>query len=848
MNEQGPQAQWFQALVLFAQKELRLRKKKCSSSVSGGGGEKPVPGAACGVAVIAGGGDVSAADTTANTRLLFMKRLGGPMNVSLQHTIKKNVGVIALYGLKKHVSVYSNHCVCLVGFALVHDERTLQWIVQERSLPLRTLNMSMGFIKHTDIIMVHQVGMSPHLKAHIFVNNMDGHILDQTVANGVYLSERTVGIYLRKWAMLAKSSLHLWIMLRYTLAGFGGTNVPLLPDGCLEQVALSGIGPNVAGTSVYDTSCANNVIQGLMAVECTASSEQYFDDFVRYIQNDYVPSMNKLQEIERVFSEQDREWERFPVIYTERSKELWALVSSLSSLSLQHVESFLDNQFIPKHDELFSGTPYELALGEASVTVQSVEYFCLYRWGSGDEVKVHWGAVSNRTVYCRKQMESLLNGPSPLLCNSPELFVFAQFRQPLLMDSSDIMHHVYPFRGNSLALTTIPSRTSIAALMVGKDHLSTLIKGQGQLMHMESCIHEVTNPLLNISTIVVDVDVEPSSRIVSKVRDSEAFLNQFCYELIQNAKKVLLHLETKCPSLSGLTNEVKHMVFRTEPCNRNKEGFHHLIVLPEWVCLQNIQVASSFVQLLQITRHCMAMVGEQGVQFDNIYQSSRHAMRLPFQCKSKGNNPLLLIHSDYGQGWDLLDIGSLFIHGPKNHSVRSVNRERFLIENISGVNSMCESKEHYKHAVQVLIYRNRIDAHQSSAPSVLERFGRALNCSSLIDICTLLERTFTRYIAQKFVDKVNRMGMGNSLSVKDIGLKWLADKELMTVRKGCSSYLDVCIAQQHQSLQECIYYLCIQRQQQTRLICAVLYEMCFSTNCRACKQNPPYDTGIYTVL
>lgn len=843
MMDRGHQAQWFQALVLFTEKELMLRKEmKCSSSVPGGWGGDAA-------AAAGGGGAASAGETAHKARLLFMKRLDGAMSVSFQDTIKKNAGVIALYGLKKHVSVYSNHCVCLVGFALVHDEHTLQWIVQQRSLPMRTLNMSMGFIGHKDIIMAHKVGMSPYLQAHIYVNNMHGHILDQTVAHGVYMSERVIGIHLRKWAVQAKSSLHLWIMLRYTLAGFGGTNIPLLPIICLEQVALSGVGLDGDGSTVqHGTCCLNNVTQCLLAVECTPSSEQYFHDFVRYIQHDYMPSMNKLQEIERVFSEQDREWERFPVIYTERSRELWAMLSTLSSLSLPHVERFLDDQFIPKHNELFSKTPYELALEEASVTVQPVKDFCLYKWGSGDEVNVHWEPLMDRKGYCKSQLESSLNCPSPFLCKNPELSVFAQFRQPLLMDSSDCMCHVYPFTGDSLAFTTIPSTASIAALMVGDDQLSTLMKGQGPLTHMESCIHEVANPLLNISTLAVDVDIEADSKIIVKVRESEACLKQFCSELIENTRKVLQHLETKCPSLTGLTNEVKHLVFRTQPGNRAKEGFHHLIVLPQWVCLQNIQVASALVQLLQITRHCMAMVGEQGVQFDNIYRSSRHPMRLPFQCKSKGNNPLLLIHSDYGQFWDLQNIGSLFMHGQNGPSVGSVSRACFLIEDLSGVNPMCESTEHHKHAVQVLFNRNIIDAHQSSVPSILKRFGRDLNCSSVMDICTLLAKVFTRCIAQKFVDKVNSMGMETSLSVKDIGLKWLADKELMTVRKGCSSYFDVCIAQRHQSLQDCIYYLCIQRQQQTGLIYAVLYEMCFSTNCRACKQNPPYRTGIYAVL
>lgn len=861
MRGQHQNKQWFQAMVLFNQKEIAMWKEMKSSSAMPSH-PRPAPGACHDVAAASATSTATAANGTHSARLLFLKKIEKAMDVSFQHTIKDVIGVIALYGLKKHVSVYSNHCVCLIGFALVHDNDMLQWIVQKRSLPMRTLDLSMGFISHTDIIMAQKVGMNPHLKAHIYVSQMHGHVLDQTVSHGVYLSERAFGIHLRKWTVQAKSPLHLWIMLRYTLAGFGGTNVPLLPAMCLEQVAMSGIPPEGDTSYVYYDTCMNNITGSLLTVECAHSSEKYFQDFVMYITDGYDPVMNKLKGVEKLLSERDCEWERFPVIYTERSRELWAMLSKIPSLSLPKVETFLRDQFIPKHGSLFGRTPYEVALEDAGVTVQTVDEFCLYQWGLGDgdePINVHWKALRNRITHCRRQLESSLDGPNPLLCKNPELSLFAKLRQPLLMDSSDgcsDMHHVYPFTGDTLALNTIPSTASIGALIYGNDHLSNLMKGEEILANMASCIHEVTNPLLNISTVVVDVDVEAYSKIVSKVRESNRYVQQFCSELKQNAVKVLQHLEKKCSSLTGLAYDVKHLVFRTEPCGteRAKEGFHHLIVLPYWACLHNVGIASAFIQLLQITRHCMPMVGEQGVTFDNIYESSRHPMRLPFQCKSKGKHALILIHSDYGDAWDMsLDMGSLFIHGKKRPPVlrgkNSSHQSRILIDDISGVNAMSESTEHHRHAVSVLTSRNKMEAKESSFPSLLERFGEDLSCSSLREICTLLENAFTGYIARKFIDKVNMMTMDNTLSLRDITFKWLADKELMAVTKGSGQYhMDVCIAQRHKALQKCLYYICVKRQPQTGQIYAILYEMCYSTNCIASKNNPPYDTGIRTVL
>lgn len=841
-------AQWFQAIVLFTQKELRMWKELKEST------SRP---SACGTATAsASDGD----ETDGSARLLFMKHLDKPMTVSFQKTMKETVGVIALYGLRKHCPVYTNHCMCLVGFALVHEDTILQTIVQKRRLPMRTLNMSMGFISHTDIIMAQRVGMSPDLQTHIHVSAMHGHVLDKTVAHGVYLSERAIGNHLQNWAVQVASPLYLWIMLRYTLAGFGGTNCSLLPAICLEQLAVSGIPPEGDSSPAYlDASDTTNTTRRLLAVECTVSSERYFQEFVHYIQHDYEPSIKKIQEIETLMSKQDEEWERFPIMYTDRSRELWATLSELHSLSVANVEAFLRDRFIPTHNKLFCKTPYEFALEQASVTVQPVVDFCLYRWGSGHDdghvVNVHWGRVCNRTGHCKGQLRALLDGPCPLLCPNPELSVFAFLRQPLFMDSSDTMHHAYPYIRDSLSLTTIPSVASIVALLVGRDCLSSLMNGRGTLGPQKSCIHEVVNPLLNMSMVVVDVDVEAGSRVICHVRESEENLDQFCSELIENSKRVLQHLEHKCSSLAGLSTEAKHMVFRTEPGGRGKEGFHHLIVFPEWVCLQNIRVASAFVKLMEITRHCMPVVGMQGVKFDNIYESGRHAMRMPFQCKSTGINPLLLLYSDYGEQFDVsTHLGSLFMHGPKQQSLMSESKgrraTRLLIDDISGVNSMSESSQHYMHAVSVLSQRNKFEAQQSSFPSILGRFGGDLKCTSTEDIITILEKALKKSIAKKLVDKVNAMSILNTLYLEDIKFGWLADKEIMAVGKGQKLYMDVCIAQRHQGLQSCSYYMCIQRQkpQNGGGIQALLYEMCFSTNCIAGKNNPPYYTGISAML
>lgn len=811
------EVQWYRAVVLFRKNELDMWKEsKKSTQITD--------------------------NTEGISDLLFLETLDTAMNVSFSQTMKPTiVAVIAMYCLKRHVHDYENNCVSLIGFALVHDQNTLASMVSNRVLYMRSSDVSFCYIQHKDILRVQRAGMSPILSPQLKMNKMGGHVLETIVHQGMHISEKQFTNRLSKW-MAHGQPLHVWIMLRYILTDFGGTGVALLPLTCLQQVRMSGINPKGDGTAAAYRlpPGTTGLLQCLRAIERTPSSETYYRDFIRYIQKDYTSSIAALQEIEKKFSEQDYEWERYPVIYTARCRDLWSTLTQLPSMSLQDVETFLEDRLIPKHDQLFAGSPYKIILGQANVRVHSVQDFCLYKFTTGDQ-NVSWKPVVRRQLHCYKVLASRTGAPSPLLCGNHELKAFADSRQPLFMDSSDTMCHIYPHRGDTVAIDTTPSVASLKKLLVGKADLPSLMKGRTELPHKTLCVHEVTNTLLNISTVVIDVDVDASSNVVSIVRQSEEGLNQFCTELKHNAIRVLDHIESKSTLLEGLANDAKHIIFRTEPTDRDKEGFHHLIVLPEWVCLQDTRVASIFVSLLDATRPCMHVIGQQGVTFDNFYNAGRHPMRLPFQCKSEGKNPLLLVHSDYAESW--ADIGTFFIHGPRPPSQR-----RVLIDNITGVVDISEQSEHHRNTVSVLRQKNDSESKQSSFPSILDRYGKDLRCTTLGEIQMKMEAAFTNHIAKLLVSRVTEMG--RNLCMSDIGMSWQADKEILAVGKGEKRYMDVCIATPHRGLQSCVYYICIRMKQvnKIRRIYAVLYELCFSTNCVASRTNRPYDTGIKAIL
>ena len=179
----------------------------------------------------------------------------------------------------------------------------------------------------------------------------------------------------------------------------------------------------------------------------------------------------------------------------------------------------------------------------------------------------------------------------------------------------------------------------------------------------------------------------------------------------------------------------------------------------------------------------------------------------------------------------------------------TVAKQLFLIDDISGASVLLEKNEHYRNAVSVLRQKNRLDAQHASYPSMLERFGDDLMCSSVEEMRTLVERAFRQSISKAFVDKLNNMGahVGIHMTVEDIELGWLKEREMMSVGTvGNNRYMNVCIAQPHEGRQPCVYYICVQRKQAT--ICVVLYEMCFSTNCLAGQGKKPYKTGLSAVL
>lgn len=319
--------EWFQSLILFSEAEMILYKELSKNA------DTPKGSGTC--------------------RLLFLKKLENPMDVSFSGTIKEKRAVIALYCVKKHVPHYRKHCVCLIGFAILHDNDAIKRMTEERLLCIRSLDTSLSFISHKHILRVHRVGMCPNLQEHINISIMHGHILEQIVSRGVYLSERQFVIHLRNMGVtFTKSILHLWIMLRYTLTGFGETNVPMLPHMCMEQIELSGIPMKGDSSRAYlDSSFMNNLVPCLQAVECTPSSHKYYDEFVRYVRNEYQPSIELLANTEDKFSKEDFLWKRFPVNYTKYSHDLWSTLSELPSLHLSIVQTFVRDRLIPKHEK-----------------------------------------------------------------------------------------------------------------------------------------------------------------------------------------------------------------------------------------------------------------------------------------------------------------------------------------------------------------------------------------------------------------------------------------------------------------------------------------------------------------
>nr|DBA11690.1 TPA_asm: ORF76 [Malaco herpesvirus 4] len=288
--------------------------------------------------------------------------------------------------------------------------------------------------------------------------------------------------------------------------------------------------------------------------------------------------------------------------------------------------------------------------------------------------------------------------------------------------------------------TLIPSRSADQRVALP---LLNLLKNDMYVEHTGDIAFgttsEMSNPGLHVSTIMLDVDLNSSTRI--DLRDCSSFdlIETSVYlDLVDNSMKVL--------SMMGFeSRDVTHYVFRTQKNSSvcNSVGLRHLIALPHTAVFTTI-ACSQLVAILNSQRHrykdTLALFRGDSVN-NHIYDTAIygknggacHGLRGPYQCKVDGDGRLnlvfrsdMLIHSlsehipyrrRFMHGWHEDECGNHVLMGR-------------VIEKIVDVELMEDE-----------IYLNRVESNQTHAYVGNKCLTRALDIVNNIETHILFTPT-----------------------------------------------------------------------------------------------------------
>lgn len=188
--------------------------------------------------------------------------------------------------------------------------------------------------------------------------------------------------------------------------------------------------------------------------------------------------------------------------------------------------------------------------------------------------------------------------------------------------------------------------------------------------------HELLNPYLHVSNLILDVDIKaahPYDEIVKQIQDIKlTFIMDIC-DLIQ-------HVLTKLLSTSLKLDVIHCYVFESRrSINEEKMGFHVHVALPEGIVFANKQLCQDVVKILNnMTIKYPETLGlvKHNIFDVAIYGSSIHSLRGPYQRKPSGKEPLCCVYrTDHKPLTEKIPLNRQFLHG---YHIDSKTNEKLL--------------------------------------------------------------------------------------------------------------------------------------------------------------------------
>lgn len=804
--------------------------------------------------------------------------------VSNKHVNDSNESIIAIYSLRKTVQDIKYGRTRLLGYIFIYDLNILNEIL--RTHEILPIHLDSTYVWFLPWEMAKKCLDSSHINSYNYHYDtfkllrqqaIHGSLLEMWYPKDVYLqTEELSSIFKEEYSFMNGSETEAWLYFRNVLftTHINYTGLKSKMRSLIRHFVNKISTPFVPHEIDLDL-----ILDNFRNLEKKHDMEAIYNMFLQYMKENFLNSVITIHASMQYMERRLESYKHFPLLSSIKRSKIYQLLNQIPSIEGNQISKFVNETILPQieRDIPFQNVE-DIIFDSCSIKVSLPERFLLYEHNKTNNT---YSFVSKRRFpeiitksLLRDNSYSQFLKHSEMISNVHDILkITASYNVPLFT-YMDTLHNLKfwisdDFLLNKTYISKGFSSVALKKMLLGHEFSQgsqivekwRMCNQQAQKNNNSNIFgkyfpggyfHEVINPNLNISCLVLDIDV-CEKQFCDLFWESYKFINgdfhiRVLRDLRDNAICTFTKIQHRISDHLGeldLVNELKHVFFISECKSLNKVGIHHHVIFPSWFALKNVSVAREIVRALNTIRmRYKETIGRfsTSIYDENIYKANYHTIRCPFQNKPNidDSSQLLPILCENEISPIIMSLNQSLIHGGSFSSTRGSDGKLILLEEITDLT--CD-------VLNKTILKTKEEQLQSSfkKQNIVNLFTNNLSKfsqfnTSIKDIETYLNGFFKSKIMKRIENQMQSVSQNIDLVAKlmpNLLIKWDTSVNCFIIVRSDtgSKRIPVCCLNKHYvSRPQCMYYLVL-RSIHLGIQCLV-YTSCFASKCNSNKLTP----------
>lgn len=822
--------------------------------------------------------------------VMCLIRLQYLLCVSDTNVNDSNESIIAIYSLRKTVQDMKYGRTRLLGYIFIHRCNILNEILETHEvLPGHLHGMYVWFLPWEmakgclNSSQINSFNYHRDTFQRLRQQAIRGSVLEIWFPKDVYLqTEELSSILKEEYSFMNGSQAEAWLYFRNVLF-----TTDLRYTGLKTKMkTLIRLFVNTISTQFDSYELDLDVIlDHFRNLEQKHDMEAIYSMFLQYMDEKFLKSVDTIHASMQYMERRLESYKHFPILSSMKRAKTYQLLNLIPSLDENLISKFVNETILPQIEK---DIPYQniedIIFESSSIKLSSPEKFLLYEHNNENTRysfvrKTRFPEIITKSLLRDNSYSQFLKHSENISNVHDILKITARYNVPLFT-YMDTLYNVKfwmsdAFLSSGTCISTGFSSVVLKKVLLGQEyHKGSQIVEKWRMCNREAqksrsssinifgkhfpggYFHEVINPNLNISCLVLDIDICEKT-FCHLFWEGYKFNNgdfhiRVLHDLRENTICTFTKIQQSVSDHLGqidLVNEINHVFFISDCKNLNKVGIHHHVILPKWFALKNVSVAREIVRALNTIRmKYTETIGicSKSIYDENIYKSIYHTIRCPFQNKPNSDDSSQLLPLLYGNETNdnVMSLNQSLIHGGGFSSTSGTEKRLILLEEITDLTGVvgCDvlnkivqtTKEEqllssFKQQYIVNLFTNN-----------LSKFSQI--STSIKDIETYLNSFFKVKIMKIIEMQMQTVSQNISLVaniIPRLAVKWDSTvKCFIIVRSDTGSKrIPICCLNKHYvSRPQCVYYLVLRPTH--RGIQCVVYTSCFASKCNSNKLTP----------